>query len=435
MTLVLLGFAAGPATAQDAPPAAPPPATTRVETRAVRPGEFMVIEPPVTAPSVPPLEIPGLLAPPAPRGRLTLTPSIGVSLEYDDNIFRNNDNKESDLITGFSPGIALFINQPRYQIRASYGFTAEVYADHSELNEAFAQQSLSAEGLYLLDPGLTLSLSNRFLYSTRGRDLGGEEDLQRTSRRPVLTNRLEPALSWQIRPLTSLQLSGSWTIQRIEAETDDPTIGEDDAGARDSDSYRIGLGVTHTFRPRLRGTAGYEFAFLDTEETPEVFTHTPRAGLAYDFTRALRGSVSAGPEFVIRDSDTTVGLALTASLVHAFRWGAISAAYDQSTRAQGGTGGPGRTHAVTASVLVTQWVRGLSLSLTPRYSLSDETGADRETRTLSVSLDASYEIWRNVSVFGTYSFLQQRNEGTAVRDVDQNRVLLGIRYGYPISFD
>src|SRR5712692_11606615 len=64
-------------------------------------------EPAPGPPSLPiaayPLELLGLLAPAAQRGPVTLTPSISVSEEYNDNIFANNRNRH--FITSFSPAL------------------------------------------------------------------------------------------------------------------------------------------------------------------------------------------------------------------------------------------------------------------------------------------------------------------------------------------
>src|SRR3989442_15188362 len=74
-----------------------------------------------------PLELLGLLAPPAQRGPVTLTPSISVSEEYNDNLFFNNQDRQRDFITGFSPTITLFINRPSDQVNGGHPVTYESY--------------------------------------------------------------------------------------------------------------------------------------------------------------------------------------------------------------------------------------------------------------------------------------------------------------------
>ncbi|HZM92103.1 MAG TPA: hypothetical protein VFB92_01730, partial [Vicinamibacterales bacterium] len=85
-------------------------------------------EPPLVAPTLVrpmaayPLELLGLLAPGQQQGPVTLTPSLGISEEYNDNVFADNRNRQWDFITTFSPTITLAIQQPSYQLNAGYSF-------------------------------------------------------------------------------------------------------------------------------------------------------------------------------------------------------------------------------------------------------------------------------------------------------------------------
>src|SRR6266850_7799642 len=84
------------ASSQQPPAQTPPPETT--DSPATPLPTQPIPGPPISAY---PLELLGLLAPPAQRGPMTLTPSISISEEYNDNIFSNNTNRESDFITSF----------------------------------------------------------------------------------------------------------------------------------------------------------------------------------------------------------------------------------------------------------------------------------------------------------------------------------------------
>src|SRR2546428_11794793 len=81
-----------------------------------------------------PLELLGLLAPPAQRGPVTLTPSISVSEEYNDNLFFNNQDRQRDFITGFSPTITLFVNRPSYQVNGADSLTPALSERESRSN-------------------------------------------------------------------------------------------------------------------------------------------------------------------------------------------------------------------------------------------------------------------------------------------------------------
>jgi long-subunit fatty acid transport protein len=92
-------------------------------------------------------------------------------------------------------------------------------------------------------------------------------------------------------------------------------------------------------------------------------------------------------------------------------------------------------------------MRGLFLDFSPRYSISKTTGASRSNsdfNTLSVSLNARYQIARYIGLVAGYSYLHQTGSGNGNTsgtngtsnnvDVDQNLVTFGVQFGYPINF-
>ena len=55
----------------------------------------------------------GQLAPPPPiRAPLTITPTITITEEFNDNIDLDNENKNWDLITGLTPGVIVLLQPP-----------------------------------------------------------------------------------------------------------------------------------------------------------------------------------------------------------------------------------------------------------------------------------------------------------------------------------
>jgi len=58
---------------------------------------------------------------PTLRAPLTLTPSLTVSEEYNDNILLNNRDRRHDFITGFTPGLTLTAEDPLYPAEEMYG--------------------------------------------------------------------------------------------------------------------------------------------------------------------------------------------------------------------------------------------------------------------------------------------------------------------------
>ena len=392
---------------------------------------------------MPPSDIPGVLLPPptgpdflyAPpaRGPLTLTPSLAITEQYNDNIFSNNRDKQSDFITQFTPGVALQIQHPGFQLLSAFNFTAEIYADHSELNNAANRLSFLTTANYQATPGVNLGLTEALTYSRNANTLttAGVS----SGRQASWTNVLAPTLAIQLTPRTTWRLSGAYELQRFAARD-----------SQDSNIYRIGTGLDYVVTPRLTVTGAYDFAYLDIEQEPTTFTHTPRVGGTYRLSPTLVATATAGPSFVVTDRDTRVTPAASVSVSKEMSWGVISAFYDRAVGTGGGVGGVTDNQSFGANVSVRTLVRNLAIDFGPHYAISRTEGSSRsnaDTDTFTFNLSARYQLFRNISLIGSYTFLRQRASGSATNiggnagtnDVDQNLVTFGVQFGYPINFD
>ena len=403
------------APASEAPPLPPPPG------------------PPVGAY---PLELLGLLAPPAQRGPVTLTPSIAVSEEYNDNLFLDNQNRQWDLITGFSPAMTLYVTRPSYQLSGGYSFTAEMYERETRLSNALNHQNFLASGLYRLAPQLTLTASESFAMDKNTNRAATTQGFA-TGRQESWSNTFGPGMTWQMTPGTSLTLGATYSVLRFKGA----------GGGFDSDTYGFQSSLNHVLTPRLTGIIGYGFTYLDLRGEGETSkTHTPTLGASYRLTPGLTGSVSGGPAVTEIGGATFVTPAGTASLVQVFQVGTASVQYTRAVAAAGGLGGTTETQTASGTLTLATWQRGLLIVLSPLYSIAESVGRQQtgrvDVRALTLNLGVTYQIARFVSVFGGYTFFQQRSGGassarasSAGADVDQNRVRFGLQFGYPINFD
>lgn len=416
---VAVCVAATPAWAQFTPPAGqlPPP-------------------PPVLSlpPGYPllPFALPTLPEGAARRGPVTITPSLSVTGEFNDNIFQSNANKVSDFILGFTPGVSIAVESPIYRLLGSYSFTAEIYADQSQLNDAFSRHNFQIDGAYRLTPLLTVSLTDTLLVGNDTNVLAAEN--VSTGRIRSLSNTLSSAVAYQLTPRTTLRGRGAWTTLRYDSDA-----------AIDSDTYAFETFGEYAFTPRLIGAVGYQFSFFDIQDNPWVTTHTPRVGVSYRFTPTLTGSLSGGPSIQVpEEGDTSVFPAITATLQQRFAWGSASVQYDHSIATAGGLGGTTENQSFGAIVQLDRLLRGLVVQLAPRYTRATSTIGDSiEVDSFSLTLQARYEINRYVAVFGGYTYFLQRSDSAvatsagviAANDVDQNRVFLGLQFGYPLTID
>src|SRR5215468_6930968 len=234
---VFVGLIASHAASQEPPPSGTkePPAPPVTEA-----------PPTVTLPAAPiasyPLELLGLLAPPAQRGPLTLFPSIGVGEEYNDNVHSDNRNRESDFITNFSPALILYANQPSYQLNAGYSFSAALYAKGTQPNEAFQSQNFIGSGSWQTTRTLTLSLSDAFVYNKANSNTVAVQGFS-VGQQESLSNTLTPGMSWQMTSANTLNLGATYGLLRF--------LGG--GTGQDSDTYGINVGLTHAITQRFSG--------------------------------------------------------------------------------------------------------------------------------------------------------------------------------------
>ena len=382
-------------------------------------------------PAAYPLELFGLLAPPPQRGGVTLTPSISVSEEYNDNIFLNNQTRQWDLITGVSPAMTLYVNRPSYRLSGGASLTGEVYQRESRFNDAFKSQNLVANGFYQAAPQLALTAFDSFARS-RDTSLVALQSFA-TGRQESWSNTLGPGGTWQMTPQSSLNLTATYSLLRFEG-----------AGpGLDSDTYALLSSLRHVITPRLTGTIGYGFTYLDLHEQGTSRTHTPTLGASYRLTPSLIGSVSGGPAITEVGSQTFVTPGVTASLVQTLRIGSASVQYTRAVGTAGGLGGTTETQTASGTLTLSTWQRGLLIVFSPVYSTAESVSGQQTARVdvkaLTLNLGVTYQVARFVNVFGGYTFFQQRAGGasssSAEVDVDQNRVRFGLQFGYPIHFD
>jgi hypothetical protein len=376
-----------------------------------------------------PLELLGLLSPAAQRGPVTLTPSISVSEEYNDNIFLDNRNRQWDFITSLSPALTLYVNRPSYQLSAGYSFGADLYAREDRLSNALDTQNFVATGLYRLTPVLTLTASDAFVFNRNSNQVAAQGFS--SGRQKSWSNTFTPGMSWQMTPRDSLSLSATYGVLRFEGAG--TGVGSDTLGFQST--------LTHTFTPRFSGIIGYGFTYLDPHEEDVSKTHTPTLGFSYVLTPTLTATITGGASLTELRGDTFVSPAGTASLVQVFSFGSASLQYNRGVSVAGGFGGTNNTQTVSGALTLSTLLRGLFVVLSPAYSTSESVSSRQaqqvNVESVTLSLGATYQIAQYAALFGGYTFLRQRTGGSSSTqiDADQNRVRFGLQVGYPINFD
>jgi hypothetical protein len=374
-----------------------------------------------------PLELLGLLEP--QRGGITLIPSIAISEEYNDNVRVDNANKEWDLLTSLSPAVALFINRPTYWLSAGYSSTAEIYARDSSLNQIFSVNNVILTAFWQANPSLSFFVTDTFV-SNENTNLISAQGFG-TGRQGSWSNEIDPSMIWRLTASTSFAASAGYLAYRFQGN----------GAGQDSDTYRAGISLRHYFTERFSGSVGYKFTFIDLRNQDDSTTHEPYIGISYRFTPTLIASAIGGPAISLIGNDTFVSPTGSAGIVQILRFGSASLAYTSEVSVAGGFGGTNNTQTILGTLLINTLYPGLIVTFGPEYSIAKSiTSAQGQTvdaRSLTVNLGASYRLARYVNIFVGYTFYQQRTGSSSSinLDADQNRVRVGLQFGYPININ
>jgi len=390
---------------------------------------------PTLAPAYPglsnyPLELLSLLMSPLERRDLNVMPTIAISEEFNDNIFVNNNNKQYDFITGFTPGIMALVNRPRFQAAAGFTNTAELFGRGTSPNDAFSQQNLIAAMVWEPTPLVTFTLADTFLRdqspsaTTGGFALNGQGGT---------SNILNPAVGWQVGSQTWLNLGAIYSLVRFEGQ----------GSGIESDTYGFTSNLSHAFTPRLVGMAGYNFTYLDLRSGhgDNATSHNPTLGFTFRVTPTLTISADGGPAFTHLGDEDFITPAFNAGFSYRFSFGTLIAYYSRAIGVAGGFGGPtdNQTAAATFTLpLMKDLIVVFNPSWTTAESLSSRQIERVDVDLFTMGLGAAYRVNEYTTVFGGYSFLHQRVgrfSTTQTFDADQNRVKFGVQFGYPFAFD
>ena len=374
------------------------------------------------------------------RAPLTIVPSVTVSEEYNDNVNLSNANRQSDFITSIQPGLAVSLESATYRLAAGYSFSADMYAREPGRNSAFDRQNFDLDTQWRPTEQLTLTLLDTFL-ATINTNLISPEGVS-TGRDRAWANSLRGGAGYRLNPFTTVRGDASYTVQRYSS-----------AALEDADIYTADVAVDRVLSPTLTGTLAYEVGYFDIEFEPATWVHTPRLGVSYRLTETITLSLSGGPSFEIPESnnlgrDSRVTPAITASYEQRTFFGSVRADFDRRIGVAAGVGGPTDNTSVGARADLLTLMRGLTLSLAARYTWVESPGGQQpriDIQTFSLPLTVTYRITAWIAAVAGYQFYRQRTgDGPVVNqrsgliiaeDADQNRVFVGLQFGYPFTFD
>lgn len=387
-------------------------------------------------------------------------PAIGVSETYDDNIFRDPTNEQSDYIT--SVRLPLTLNVLSEYTRLSVNFTPSYnwYSEFSENNYWRWLGSVSWD--QRLTQYLRLQVSDTYVNSRDPIDDFSDLNADRTQLNKYWVNRGNVSLSYTFGPENLLQAG----YYRRDRENSDPTYNDsndqrpfanltywfdvrngirldytyaDVALSVDPDftGHAPGVRYLRRFSPQTVGHVGYVYTTRDFDEGEEDYVvHNGYVGLDHAFSPEYTISANAGYYVQIPDiSDNTDGVSLNVDLTRNFERGNITIGL--------GTGWDD-DYLISGNPNFEQFYGGF---VTGRYqileNLSVYGGAsyrqtkdknDFQDNNLRANIGLSWVFMRWFSLSLDYQYID-RNSDFDPDDFTVNRVMLTLRASKPEKWE
>ena len=328
----------------------------------------------------------------------SMTPSLGISQMYDDNLFYRPAG-EADTITRVSSGLDTRYGSPLHTFSAHYALDADWFSHHSELTTAHARQDAGFEELYHATRRLSFHGAATFAETATPAELNVATALAPgRARAQRLT--LQPSATYEFGPLTNATIGYSAAHDRmlgVSLLTQTATVVIDHhASARDG----------------VRWEYGYQTYLFDAIErkTSQALT----AEWTRDLTRVTSLSLRGGP----RLTDGTLSPDTAVSLRHKMRIGDATLAYAHTQTTLIGLVGIADSHSVTARVSG-KLRSGLQLHVEPGLLRTTQTNLG--STVYRVSLGSMQPVGRRFAIQASYDLNLQRGNIYAAQTVESIR--------------
>jgi len=244
-----------------------------------------------------------------------VTPSLGVTSIYDDNLFFSFDNERQDVAARISPGLEVGYETPATNILTRYTFDAEYYDKFTELDSSNMRQFADIEANHQISRRVQLEGDVHYTKTNTPADLaiatGGP--LQ-----GLLLGRME-AQRIAVQPAVIVQLSA-----RSEARVEYGYTSDELPGTIQNTTNLFATEFTHQITAPTRLDVGYIYRQYDferpaTEALPVAVantqdSHTPWVGVRHDLSDRLQFTGRAGPR--IYDDETRPYVQLSLRRTH-----------------------------------------------------------------------------------------------------------------------
>jgi hypothetical protein len=167
-------------------------------------------------------------------GPFRLLPSLGLSVEYDDNILLTKDDTIDDFIWHITPGVVLELPSRKYAIRLGYQADVLRYMDNTDLDTV--HHNALADARVTFSGGLGLRLTDRFLITD---EFSGFPVPELTERVERWENTLDVGADYTVRERYTFDVNYRWFMVDYKDDPDFDQFDRDDHTIGGTFFYRV----------------------------------------------------------------------------------------------------------------------------------------------------------------------------------------------------
>jgi len=210
-------------------------------------------------------------------GPFRILPSLGLSIEYDDNILLTKDDRIDDFIFHIIPGVVIELPSRKYSIRLGYQADILRYADNTDLDTV--HQSALADARVDFNVGLGLRLTDRFLITN---DFAGFPVPELTQLVNRWENTLDAGVDYTVRERYTLDVNFRWFMVDYK---DDPQYNQ-----FDRDDYTISGTLFYRIQPKTSILGEVDYVLVRYDEPASA---RDRNSDGWRFKVGVKGDITA----------------------------------------------------------------------------------------------------------------------------------------------
>jgi len=350
---------------------------------------------------------------PAQAQSIWVTPSFGLSEDYDTNVTLS-PGSTGDFVTTVKPGVAFRLKDFPFELALSADLSMLFYAKNPDLDTE--TDNVNASGTFTYEPtrNLKFSVSDGFTRNVNPSLVAPQTNIT-TGRFLSTGNTVSPSLTYQFDRLTTGNLQYTLTSYSSSAP-----------GAVSSTTHRGEVGVLRELTPRVSGGLHYIYSLFLESGTQNLDSHSPRLNLVTRLTPTIKVSSDTGPIWIEQSGgsyDLTV--ATNTQYQQDFEQANIAFGYTRDAGVAGLTGVISTTQSVTATgnYLAT---RALTVGVTAGWFDSKSVGGSSlNTQNYTVGLRLGYRILRWLSLDASYRYYKQ-TDLSGPNSLDQHVISIGL---------